>query len=133
MNVLCIRVPTISREWARKFKKVIFVNHDVTAYFANISSSSSYSFLKLSRLATSLLNVGLSLGSISQQLLITCTRYLRMLFGSANLDNSVKLLPVHFQVRDVVRFTTSQNVHWKWFVPCVRVSPANKLFSQIQF
>ena len=40
MNVLCIRVPTISREWARKFKKVIFVNHDVTAYFANISSSS---------------------------------------------------------------------------------------------
>ena len=43
MNVLCIRVPTISREWARKFKKVIFVNHDVTAYFTNISSSSSTS------------------------------------------------------------------------------------------
>ena len=43
MNVLCIRVPTISREWARNFKKVIFVNHDVTAYFTNISSSSSTS------------------------------------------------------------------------------------------
>ena len=42
MNVLCIRVPTISREWARKFKKVIFVNHDVTAYFANISSCMEY-------------------------------------------------------------------------------------------
>ena len=68
---------------------------------------------------------------MSQQLLITCTKCLkdRILFGSSNLDDGFKGLPVHPEVGDVVGFSTSQDVGVPRLVPGVRVSPANISFS----
>ena len=92
-------------------------------------ASSSCSFRRLSRLVTNCRNVGRSVGSMSQHLFITCSKYWKVIIHLANLDNSFKFLLGHPEIRDVVWLPTSQDVSFQRFVPRARVSPENWSFS----
>ena len=92
-------------------------------------ASSSCSFRRLSRLVTNCRNVGRSVGSMSQHLFITCSKYWKVIIHLANLDNSFKFLLGHPEIRDVVWLPASQDVSFQRFVPRARVSPENWSFS----